>query len=129
MALVQSTGPDGLPAGLGQPIIHMRGIGSNDDGAALDNSIIVYLDDVYVSRISAIDINLLTSSAWKYYAALRAPSMVAIPLAGQLMWSVKSPSSEATVDINTTLGNFDHRAMSAVFNGPCNTTNYCSGWH
>ncbi|MCZ6831179.1 MAG: TonB-dependent receptor plug domain-containing protein, partial [Gammaproteobacteria bacterium] len=44
---------------LGQPNIHMRGIGSNDDSAALDNSVVLFLDDIYVGRISTIDVNML----------------------------------------------------------------------
>ena len=39
---------------IGQPTIHVRGVGSNDDGAALDNSIVMFVDDVYVGRITAI---------------------------------------------------------------------------
>ena len=103
---------------LGQPTIHMRGIGSNDDGAALDNSIIVYLDDVYVSRISAIDINLLDIERLEVLRGPQGTLYGRNTIGGAINVVSKSPSSEATVDINTTLGNFDHRAMSAVFNGP-----------
>ena len=59
---------------IGQPTIHMRGVGSNDDGAALDNSIVMFVDDVYVGRITAIsmnqhlsEMNIKSQSLCEYY--------------------------------------------------------------
>lgn len=38
---------------LGQPQIYMRGVGSNEDGAGGDNSVPVFIDQVYIGRASA----------------------------------------------------------------------------
>ena len=42
----------------GQPQLYMRGIGSNEDGAGGDQSVIVFIDEVYIGRAAGMDIDL-----------------------------------------------------------------------
>ena len=42
----------------GQPQFYIRGIGSNEDGAGGDQSVIVFLDDVYIGRAAGSDFDL-----------------------------------------------------------------------
>ena len=43
------------PFAVGQNIISLRGVSSNDDGAGTDNSVAVFVDDVYAGRVSNIN--------------------------------------------------------------------------
>lgn len=103
---------------LGQPTIHMRGIGSNDDGAALDNSIIVYLDDVYVSRISVIDLNLLDVERLEVLRGPQGTLYGRNTIGGAINVVSKKPSQEGSIDIRASAGNYDHLSAAAIFNGP-----------
>jgi len=42
----------------GQPQLYIRGIGSNEDGAGGDQSVIVFIDEVYIGRSAGMDIDL-----------------------------------------------------------------------
>ncbi|HWM67525.1 MAG TPA: TonB-dependent receptor plug domain-containing protein [Steroidobacteraceae bacterium] len=42
------------PFAAGQNIVSLRGVSSNDDGAGTDNSVAVFVDDVYLGRVSNI---------------------------------------------------------------------------
>lgn len=42
----------------GQPQLYIRGIGSNADGAGSDSSVVVFLDEVYIGRATAANIEL-----------------------------------------------------------------------
>ena len=39
----------------GQALLSMRGINSADDGAGMDNSVVMFLDGVYIGKIAAIN--------------------------------------------------------------------------
>jgi len=43
------------PFAPGQNIVALRGVSSNDDGAGTDNSVAVFVDDVYLGRVSNIN--------------------------------------------------------------------------
>ena len=43
------------PYAPGQNIVSLRGVSSNDDGAGTDNSVAVFVDDVYLGRVSNIN--------------------------------------------------------------------------
>lgn len=42
----------------GQPILTMRGVGSADDGAGLDNSVAAFLDGVYIGRGAGVNFDV-----------------------------------------------------------------------
>lgn len=103
---------------LGQPTIHMRGIGSNDDGAGLDNSVVVYLDDIYVGRISAIDISLLDVERLEVLRGPQGTLYGRNTIGGAINVVSKKPTSEPSIDISATLGNYDYSRASAIISGP-----------
>lgn len=103
---------------LGQPTIHMRGIGSNDDGAALDNSVVVYLDDIFVSRISSIDINLTDVERVEVLRGPQGTLYGRNTIGGAINVISKPPSQDPEVRLSATAGNYNHGAASAVISGP-----------
>ena len=42
----------------GQPQYYIRGIGSNEDGAGGDQSVIVFVDEIYIGRSAGSDLDL-----------------------------------------------------------------------
>ncbi len=103
---------------LGQPTIHMRGIGSNDDGAAMDNSVVVFVDDVYVGRITHIDLNMLDL---EQVEVLRGPQGTLYgknAIGGAIKLVSKAPQAEPYGKLKLSSGNLQHRGISATLNGP-----------
>ncbi len=103
---------------LGQPTIHMRGIGSNDDGAALDNSVVVYLDDIFVSRISSIDINLTDVERVEVLRGPQGTLYGRNTIGGAINVISKPPTRQPEARLSATAGNYDFGAASAVISGP-----------
>jgi iron complex outermembrane receptor protein len=102
---------------LGQPTIHMRGIGSNDDGAAMDNSVVVFVDDVYVGRITSMDFSLLDLSRVEILRG----SQGALYGKNSIGGAIKLVSNEATVDkqvaVKLSLGNYRYQGLNFLANG------------
>jgi iron complex outermembrane receptor protein len=109
---------------LGQPNIHMRGIGSNDDGAALDNSVVLFLDDVYVGRISTIDVNMLDLDRIEVLRGPQGTLYGKNAIGGAINLSSTMPAPEAGADFSATIGNLDYRSVNARLNGPL----WSPGW-
>jgi len=103
---------------LGQPIIHMRGIGSNDDGAALDSSVVLILDDVYVGRMSTIDINMLDLERIEVLRGPQGTLYGKNAIGGAINLSSVLPSDQKGVDISASLGNLNYRQLNARLNSP-----------
>jgi len=93
---------------LGQPTIHMRGIGSNDDGAALDNSVIVYLDGIYVGRITAIDLQMLDVERIEVMRGPQGTLYGRNSIGGTINVIRKRPDPEGRAEASISLGNFNH---------------------
>jgi len=103
---------------LGQPSIHMRGIGSNDDGAAMDSSVVVFLDDVYVGRMSTIDLSVMDL---QQVEVLRGPQGTLYgknAIGGAIKLISKEPTGEPEARLRLTAGNYQARGLNFLVNGP-----------
>ncbi len=103
---------------LGQPTIHMRGIGSNDDGAAMDNSVVVFLDDVYVGRITHIDMNMLDMARVEVLRGPQGSLYGKNAIGGAIKLVSKLPTDHFNARLQASSGNFSHQALQAMVNGP-----------
>jgi len=103
---------------IGQPNIHMRGIGSNDDGAALDNSVVLFLDDIYVGRISTIDINVLDLDRIEVLRGPQGTLYGKNAIGGAINMVSSLPTEETGAEFNASAGNFDYRNLSGKLSGP-----------
>ena len=103
---------------IGQPTIHMRGVGSNDDGAALDNSIVMFVDDVYVGRITAISMNFFDLEQIEIMRGPQGTLYGKNAIGGAINVTSKNPTRQLSGEIEGTLGNFNRRDFRGAISGP-----------
>ncbi|PCI48711.1 MAG: hypothetical protein COB49_05700 [Alphaproteobacteria bacterium] len=103
---------------IGQPTIHVRGVGSNDDGAALDNSIVMFIDDVYVGRITAISMNFFDLEQIEIMRGAQGTLYGKNAIGGAINVTSKSPTEQLTGELEATVGNYNRRDLRGVISGP-----------
>ncbi len=105
---------------LGQPTIHMRGIGSNDDGAAMDNSVAVFLDDIYIGRISTIDLNLMDIGQIEVLRGPQAALYGKNVIGGAIRLMSNDPSEATELRLAATAGNYRFKGVNLLASGSLN---------
>ncbi|MFT6287079.1 MAG: iron complex outermembrane receptor protein [Alcanivorax sp.] len=103
---------------VGQPNIHMRGVGSNDDGAALDNSVVLFLDDIYIGRISTIDINVLDLERIEVLRGPQGTLYGKNAIGGAINMVSALPVDQAGGEITLGAGNLDAQKVGGKWSGP-----------
>ncbi|MBL4767390.1 MAG: TonB-dependent receptor [Rhodobacteraceae bacterium] len=103
---------------IGQPTIHMRGVGSNDDGAALDNSIVMFIDDVYVGRITAISMNFFDLEQIEIMRGPQGTLYGKNAIGGAINVTSKNPTRQLSGEIEGTIGNYNRRDLRGAISGP-----------
>ncbi|NIB43890.1 TonB-dependent receptor [Pseudomaricurvus alkylphenolicus] len=103
---------------LGQPSIHVRGIGSNDDGAAMDNSVVAFVDDIYVGRITHIDLNLLDLERVEVLRGPQGTLYGKNAIGGAIKLVSKQPSETPFASATLGTGNYQHQEIAGLVNGP-----------
>ncbi|MCV6624023.1 MAG: TonB-dependent receptor [Cellvibrionaceae bacterium] len=102
---------------LGQPSIHLRGIGSNDDGAAMDSSVVLFVDDVYIGRISNIDLDILDV---QQIEVLRGPQGTLYgknSIGGAINIRTQQASADKQLRFKLGFGNYNSRQLQFTANG------------
>ena len=102
---------------LGQPSIHLRGIGSNDDGAAMDSSVVLFVDDVYIGRISNIDLDILDV---QQVEVLRGPQGTLYgknSIGGAINIRTQQASADKQLRFKLGFGNYNSRQLQLSANG------------
>ena len=103
---------------IGQPSIHMRGIGSNDDGAALNNSVVIFLDDIYVGRISTIDINVLDLQRIEVLRGPQGTLYGKNAIGGAINMVSALPRQQVGLQLTASAGNLGSRSFTGKLTGP-----------
>ncbi|NOZ66038.1 MAG: TonB-dependent receptor [Alphaproteobacteria bacterium] len=103
---------------IGQPTIHMRGVGSNDDGAALDNSIVLFIDDVYVGRITSINMSFFDLEQIEIIRGPQGTLYGKNAIGGAINVTSNNPTDHLTGEVEATLGNYNRFDLRANISGP-----------
>ncbi len=107
------------PFGAGQSIFSLRGISSNDDGAGTENSVAVFLDDIYFGRVS--------NAAFEFFdveqvEVLRGPQGTQFgrnAIGGAINITSKKPSlEEVQAKARATIGRFSQQEFGGYVTGP-----------
>jgi len=112
------------PFAPGQNIVALRGVSSNDDGAGTDNSVAVFVDDVYLGRVSNHQSEMYDVDRVE---VLRGPqgTLYGKNTIGGAINIISSRPNTSALDIRATadFGNYQRRNFSALVTGPIS-----SGW-
>ncbi|MBB6523675.1 TonB-dependent receptor domain-containing protein [Pseudoteredinibacter isoporae] len=102
---------------LGQPSIHLRGIGSNDDGAAMDSSVVLFVDDVYIGRISSIDLDILDVDQIEVLRGPQGTLYGKNSIGGAINVRTHQASADHQARFTLGLGNYNARYANLSLNG------------
>ena len=107
------------PYAPGQNIVALRGVSSNDDGAGTDNSVAVFVDDVYLGRVSNINPEMYDVDRVE---VLRGPqgTLYGKNTIGGAINIISSRPNTSNLDIKATadFGNYDRHNFSGLITGP-----------
>ena len=111
------------PFAAGQNIVALRGVSSNDDGAGTDNSVAVFVDDVYLGRVSNINPEMYDVDRVE---VLRGPqgTLYGKNTIGGAINIISSRPNTSNLDIKATadFGNYQRHNFSALITGPLTST-------
>ncbi|WP_019530028.1 TonB-dependent receptor domain-containing protein [Dasania marina] len=102
---------------LGQPTIRIRGKGSNDDGPAMNSSVGVFIDDVYMGRITGVNLDMVDVAQIE---VLRGPQGVLYGknvIGGAIKLKTNGPTEEPEVSMKLSLGNLGFKKAEVITNG------------
>jgi len=107
------------PFAPGQNIVSLRGVSSNDDGAGTDNSVAVFVDDVYLGRVSNINPEMFDVDRVE---VLRGPqgTLYGKNTIGGAINIISSRPDTDNVDVKASadFGNYRRHNFSGLITGP-----------
>jgi iron complex outermembrane receptor protein len=116
------------PFAPGQNIVSLRGVSSNDDGAGTDNSVAVFVDDVYLGRVSNINPEMYDVDRVE---VLRGPqgTLYGKNTIGGAVNIISSRPNTSALDIkaNADFGNYSRHNFSALITGPISSARLTAG--
>ena len=102
----------------GQAKYSMRGVGSSDDGAGLDNSVSLFLDGVYVGRGAGINFDLFDLERIEVLKGPQGALFGRNTIGGAISVVTQDPSDEFGGKASITAGNKGIARVQALVTGP-----------
>ena len=107
------------PFSPGQNIVALRGASSNDDGAGTDNSIAVFVDDVYLGRVSNINPELFDIERIEVLRGPQGTLYGKNTIGGAVnVVSTRPNLEELEGRVRITVGNYERRDIAGLVSGP-----------
>jgi len=101
----------------GQPQFYIRGIGSNEDGAGGDQSVIVFIDEVYIGRSAGSDFDLFDLERVEVLRGPQGTLFGKNVIGGAVSLISKKPTEETVMKFEGTVGNLDERSVRGLISG------------
>lgn len=107
------------PFSPGQNIVSLRGASSNDDGAGTDNSVAVFVDDVYLGRVSNINPEMFDIERIEVLRGPQGTLYGKNTIGGAINIVSAKPSIDATSGkLRLNVGNYGRRDLAGLVTGP-----------
>lgn len=101
----------------GQPQLYIRGIGSNEDGAGGDQSVIVFIDEVYIGRSAGMDIDLFDLERVEVLRGPQGTLFGKNVVGGAVNMITRKPTEETVMQVEATLGDYNARTLRGLVSG------------
>jgi iron complex outermembrane receptor protein len=102
----------------GQPQLYIRGIGSNADGAGSDSSVVTFLDEVYIGRATAANVELYDLERFEVLRGPQGTLFGKNVIGGALNMVTSRPTDELTGKFEATAGNLGLLEAKGLVSGP-----------
>lgn len=101
----------------GQPQLYIRGIGSNEDGAGGDQSVIVFIDEVYIGRSAGMDIDLFDLERVEVLRGPQGTLFGKNVVGGAVNLITRKPTEETVMQVEATVGDYNARTLRGLISG------------
>ncbi|MEJ6593184.1 MAG: TonB-dependent receptor [SAR86 cluster bacterium] len=101
----------------GQPQLYIRGIGSNEDGAGGDQSVIVFIDEVYIGRAAGMDTDLFDLERVEILRGPQGTLFGKNVVGGAVSMITRKPNEVTKVVGEVTAGNFNALNVRGLASG------------
>jgi len=102
----------------GQALFSMRGVGSADDGAGLDNSVALFLDGVYIGRGAGVNFDMFDLERIEVLKGPQGDLYGRNTIGGAISVVTKKPSDEFLAKVGATAGNEGIFRLQGMVSGP-----------
>ncbi len=107
------------PFSPGQNIVALRGASSNDDGAGTDNSVSVFVDDVYLGRVSNINPEMFDIERIEVLRGPQGTLYGKNTIGGAInVVSTQPNTQELEGKLRVNVGNYERREVAGLLSGP-----------
>ena len=107
------------PFSPGQNIIALRGVSSNDDGAGTDNSVAIFVDEVYLGRVSNINPEMFDIERAEVLRGPQGTLYGKNTIGGAInIVSTKPDTEQFSAKLRANLGNYERTDFAGLLTGP-----------
>ncbi len=100
-----------------QPQIFIRGIGSNEDGAAADQSVIVFIDEVYIGRAAGMVSQIFDLERVEVLRGPQGTLFGKNVVGGAINYVTKKPTEVTEATVEATYGNLNANELRGYASG------------